>query len=156
MILLILAIALYTFACKIAVVKNNPIPLLLLLVPCILLGVGGFSPILGYEEPVFQKEYELQVMYEPDVYIVQDSDGSVTCRHNMISFDEDNEYYSNYTYYENVEIVPVEDGSKPILRKYFVKAKKSILTFALSNDKMKYVFYVPEKNIEKWQNEHVN
>lgn len=116
----------------------------------------GTAAISGYEEPIIQAEYELVPVYEPDTYIIEDSKGAVTCKH--IIENEHPEAVKTeglFTYKENAEIVVTEKGSKPIMKKYFTKAKKTIWTFALDCDKVEYVFYVPKENIEKWQNKHV-
>lgn len=121
----------------------------------------GTSPISGYEEFVQQESYELKPIYEPNIYVMEDSSGLVTCKHVIEKqHPEAEEAYGKYTYspvnYNSIEIVIIEEGTKPIMKKYHSKARKTIWTFAMQCDKTKYVFYVPEENIERWQNVHVN
>lgn len=119
--------------------------------------MSGFGNISGYEEPVLQEQYELGVVIEPDIYVVQDSYGAVTCEHEIKSeYPEAVKSYGKYTYGTNVEIVFTKKGTRPIMKKYISKAKKTIWTFAIESDEIEYVFYVPEENVEKWQNVHVN
>lgn len=135
---------------------NNPLGVLFILISGVIV-VAGLSPISGYEEPVLEEQYELKVMVEPNIYVVQDSNGTVTCKHRVKSeHPEAVESYGKYTYHTNIEIVHTEKGTKPIMKKYLIKAKKTIWTFAMESDEYKYVFYVPEENIEKWQNVHVD
>lgn len=135
---------------------KNPLGVLLFFLGFFVGFLGGTN-ISGYEEPVLNQEYKLGVIYEPDTYIIQDSSGAVTCKHVIESnHPEAIKSYGKYTYNEDVEIVVTKKGSKPVMKKYLVKARKTIWTFAVKCDKTKYVFYVPENNIERWQNEHVN
>ena len=157
MLFTIIGIVIFVVGSIILAKKDNPILFVIGIIALILLGMLGMSNISGFEEPVVQEEYELKIIYEPSTYIIEDSDGTVTCKHIIKSeHPEAIESYGKYTYNENIEIVVTKKGSKPVMKKYLVKARKTIWTFAVGQDKEKYVFYVPEENIERWQNEHVN
>ena len=124
--------------------------ILWLLAGAICLAAGICLPIHGYEEPVLQAEYELFSIPEyKDVYAIKDSDGSVTCIHENKSNNE-----KMYTYEKNIELV-YEEGAKPILQKYSLKPKTSVIAMALKCTKEKYVITCPQSNIKIWQNKHV-
>ena len=161
MLLIIIGIVIFV-AGVVALSKfDNPILFIIGIIAVLLLGALGRSSISGYEEPVLKEEYELKPIYETGTYIIEDSNGAITCKHIIENeHPEAVESYGKYTYspidFESmVEVVVTEKGSKPIMNKYFVKARKTIWTFAVNCDKTKYVFYVPEENIERWQNVHV-
>jgi len=162
MLFIIIGIACFT-AGVIVLYRFNNVFFAIILMFLILLFVGlGTSSISGYEAPITQEEYKLKPIYEPNIYVIEDSNGAITCKHVIKNeHPEAVESYGKYTYFpivfeSMVEVVVTEKGSKPIMKKYFEKAKKSIWTFAVNCDKVKYVFYVPEENIERWQNVHVN
>ena len=135
---------------------DNVILFVVGVIAVLILPFVGTAAISGYEEPVIEAEYELVPVYEPNMYVIEDSKGAVTCKHIIESeHPEAVKTYGMYTYKENAEIVVTEDASKPIMKKYVTKAKKTIWTFALDCDKVEYVFYVPKENIEEWQNKHV-
>lgn len=156
MLFMIMGIICFVVALILMCKFNDPLGILVLCLLVLFVALG-MAPISGYEEPVLQDEYELKVIYEPNTYIIEDSSGFVTCKH-VIENDhpEAVESYGKYTYDENVEIVVTEKGSNPIMKKYHEKARKSVWTFAIKCDNTKYIFYVPEDNIERWQNVHVN
>ena len=156
MLLVIIAIVCLIGALILMCGFKNPLGVFVVLL-ALLFGGLGVSDISGYEEPTLQKEFELKAIYDPNTYIIEDSDGSVTCKHIITSeHPEAIESYGKYTYNGNVEIVVTEKGSKPVMKEYLEKARKTIWTFALDCNKTKYVFYVPEETIERWQNVHVN
>lgn len=117
----------------------------------------GISSISGYEKPFVESQYDLKPIYEPNIYIIEDRNGAVICKHDLID-NSTGEIKTDdrYMYKENVEIVITAKGTKPVMKKYIEKAKKTIWTFAVDCDKIKYVFYVPEESIDRWQNMHVN
>lgn len=162
MLFLIIGIAVLVAGIIIFVKFKNPILFVVGLFGLAVAFGFGISSISGYEEPVLQETYELKPIYEPSTYIIEDSSGAVTCKHVIKNeHPEAIESYGKYTYspidFESmVGVVVTEKGSKPIMKKYFEKARKTIWTFAVNCDKVKYVFYVPEENIERWQNVHVN
>ncbi len=127
--------------------------LLGLLIGAFVFCIGFLVPIHGYEEPLFQSDYQLSSIH-PDItmYAVVDSDGSVTCKHQK----EDDSYKAAmYTYETNVEFEYVDEGTKPVLVKYLMEPKKSILSMAVGSTKPKYVIYCPKNYIEIWQNKHI-
>lgn len=119
---------------------------------------GIFIPFHGYHEPVLEKEYDLIALRpESEIYAIVDSDGSVTCK--MIGEKEHKEMIDKevmYTYSGTVEVVPTEENTKPVLKKYISEPKRSEFTMAKCGNDVKWVFFMPEKNIERWENEHVN
>ena len=129
---------------------------------CLLLGtalfaVGLILPIHGYEETIFEKKYELSCMYkkiysnEP-IYVVEDSDGTITCKH---SGGADGYKAEVYTYENNVEFKYVDEGSKPVITKYVLKPKRTLFTFALCGNETKHVISCPKSYVEIWQNKHI-
>lgn len=162
MLLIIIAGAIIIAGIVVVAKFDNPILLLVGILAGLVLGALSGTSISGYEEPVLQETYELKPIYETGTYIIEDSNGAITCKHVIKNeHPEAIESYGKYTYspidFESmVEVVVTEKGSKPIMKKYFEKARKTIWTFAVNCDKVKYVFYVPEENIERWQNVHVN
>jgi len=161
MLLIIIGIAIFIAGGLVIERFNNPILFIIGILCVMILGALSQAPISGYEEIVLQETYELKPIYEPNIYVIEDSNGDVTCNHIIKNeHPEAVESYGKYIYssinYDSVEVVVAKEGSKPIMKKYYAKAKKTIWTFAVHCDKTKYVFYVPEENIERWQNVHVN
>jgi len=156
MVLLIIGIVILVAGIVVLIKLYNPVGVLGLVFGLIAI-VLAISPISGYEEAVLKQEYELKPVHENSIYIIEDSTGAVTCKHVIPkSHPEAVKAYGTYTYDKYGEIVVTEKGSKPVMKKYIQKARKTIWTIDPKSFITKYIFYVPEENIERWQNEHVN
>ncbi len=137
--------------------KNYFFGLCWLFITVFLVCCGLFYPIHGYHEPIFQNAYELvpityDISSNLEIYAIVDSDGSVTCKHMN---KEDKNFAKNYTYEGDLQLKFEHEDEKPVLEIYLLKPKKSIFTFAISTQKTKYVFKVPESGTEILENEHV-
>ena len=116
----------------------------------VILLLGIIFPLQGYEKPVLEEEIELvsiNVNQEDEPVYVIKSNGAYSYMY------EGGKYYK-------IERVPSEyvieekskDCKKPVLKIYYIKARKGIWSFAKGCDKTTYVFYVPEGTIAKAKN----
>lgn len=112
----------------------------------LLVVVGIAFPLSGYSESVLQSECELMPIIDgTDTYILKTNEGSLICRYNEIVVK--NEYPTIVEYDSNLKIEVDNNISKPILKTYSKKPKRSLWTFALVGNKTEMVIYVPQAKI---------
>lgn len=116
-----------------------------------LMNYGISEPVNGFEEPIIEQYELVPVVNDSNVYIIQQSDGSVICK--FLSQNEKSSEVCIYT--DDFEIVVTKEGEKPVFKTSLTKAKRTIFNLALHEEK-KQIFYVPESNIERWQEKHVD
>jgi len=113
--------------------------------------VAIISPVEKYEEPVIAEEYELLVIVEnTDAYIIQTDKGTKICKYEMKSeYDETVKKVVINEVASNVKIEYAEEFSKPVLRKYVKKVKKSIWNGIGLEDIEYFVLFTPESYVVK-------
>lgn len=115
---------------------------------CICLGL--LFPIHGYHEPEFQEEYELaEILSNSNIYVIESQTGEKTFKYISKGEYEEQENIENIYTIDKAEIVISKAGTKPTIRKYLVKAKKSIFALALASSREEYKIFVAEDNIER-------
>lgn len=108
-------------------------------------------PGARYEDPVVAEEYELLAIVEnTDAYIIQTDKGTKICKYEMKSeYDETVKKVVINEVASTVKVEYTEEFSKPVLRKYVKKIKKSIWNGIGLEDNTYFVLFTPESCIVK-------
>lgn len=113
--------------------------------------VGIFCPVSGYEKTVVLEEHVLEkILPSENKYIIQTKDDIVkyVIKEKNNGQEEKKLMHTN----SNVEVLVVDKGIIPIIRKYSVKPRKSVFTFAMLPEKIEYKIFLNENDIKYEKN----
>jgi len=129
---------------------NTGMGMVLSTVGVVCICLGALFPIHGYYEPEFQEEYELaEILSDSNIYVIESQTGEKTFKYISKGEYEEQKNIENIYTVDKAEVVISKDGTKPVIRKYLIKAKKSIFALALGSNKEEYKIFVTEDNIER-------
>lgn len=109
--------------------------------------VGILAPFHGYHEPILMQECELvELVEDTGVYIIEDSNRTPYYKYAADSYETG--IHDPYTD-SNIEIVISDKYEKPILAKYYAKAKKGVFGLGIFMNETEYKIYAREENIRR-------